>query len=98
VIRCVLQPEKEDAVGILSWIVLGLVVGVLAKWIMPGDDPGGIVLTSLLGIAGALVGGFIGSLLGLGTFTGFNLGSIALAVAGALLILWGHRRLRRGGS
>jgi uncharacterized membrane protein YeaQ/YmgE (transglycosylase-associated protein family) len=84
--------------GILSWIVMGLVVGVLAKWIMPGDDPGGIVLTAVLGIAGAFVGGFIGSLLGLGTFTGFNLGSVVLAVAGALLILWGHRRLRRGGG
>jgi uncharacterized membrane protein YeaQ/YmgE (transglycosylase-associated protein family) len=85
-------------VGILSWILMGLIVGVLAKWIMPGDDPGGIVLTAVLGIAGAFVGGLIGSLLGLGTFTGFNLGSIALAVAGALLILWGHRRLRRGGG
>jgi uncharacterized membrane protein YeaQ/YmgE (transglycosylase-associated protein family) len=84
--------------GILSWIVMGLIVGVLAKWIMPGDDPGGIVLTTVLGVAGAFVGGFIGSLLGLGTFTGFNLGSVALAVAGALLILWGHRRLRRGGG
>lgn len=84
--------------GILSWILMGLVVGVLAKWIMPGNDPGGIVLTAVLGIAGALVGGFVGSLLGLGTVTGFNLGSVALAVAGALLLLWGHRQLRRGGS
>jgi len=84
--------------GILSWILMGLIVGVLAKWIMPGDDPGGIVLTVILGIVGAFVGGFIGSLLGLGGFSGFNLGSIALAVGGALLILWGHRRLRRGGG
>jgi len=48
--------------GILSWILLGLVVGLLAKWIMPGPDPGGLVITILLGIAGAFVGGFIGSL------------------------------------
>ena len=80
--------------GILSWILMGLVVGALAKFIMPGKDPGGLVITALLGIAGAFVGGFLGSLLGLGSFTGFNLGSIVLATAGALLLLWGHRRLR----
>jgi len=81
-------------VGILSWIVLGLVVGVLAKWIMPGPDPGGIVVTILLGIGGSVVGGFLGSLLGLGGVSGFNLGSLVLAVVGALGLLWGHRRLR----
>lgn len=80
--------------GILSWIVLGLIVGVLAKWIMPGPDPGGLVMTILLGIGGAFVGGFIGSLLGLGSFTGFNLGSLALATGGAMLLLWGNRKLR----
>jgi uncharacterized membrane protein YeaQ/YmgE (transglycosylase-associated protein family) len=80
--------------GLLSWILMGLVVGVLAKWIMPGDDPGGFFMTILLGVAGAFVGGFIGSAVGLGTVTGFNLGSLALAVGGALLLLWGHRRLR----
>ena len=86
--------------GLMSWILMGLVVGILAKWIMPGRDPGGIFLTILLGIAGAFVGGFIGSFLGLGTVTGFNLGSLALAVGGALLLLWGHRQLRgrSGGS
>jgi uncharacterized membrane protein YeaQ/YmgE (transglycosylase-associated protein family) len=80
--------------GILSWILMGLVVGALAKWIMPGRDPGGIIITILLGIAGAFVGGFIGSALGLGGVTGFNIGSLALAVGGALLLLWGHRQLR----
>jgi uncharacterized membrane protein YeaQ/YmgE (transglycosylase-associated protein family) len=80
--------------GILSWIVLGLIVGILAKWIMPGPDPGGLVTTALLGIAGAFVGGFIGSQLGLGSFTGFNVGSLALATGGAVLLLWGHRKLR----
>ncbi len=80
--------------GILSWILLGLIVGVLAKWIMPGDDPGGFVLTVVLGIAGALVGGFIASALDMGTTTGFDLRSIAIATAGALLLLWGNRKLR----
>jgi uncharacterized membrane protein YeaQ/YmgE (transglycosylase-associated protein family) len=80
--------------GLLSWILMGLVVGILAKWIMPGPDPGGILMTILLGIAGAFVGGLIGSQVGLGSVSGFNLGSLALAVGGALLILWGHRKLR----
>jgi uncharacterized membrane protein YeaQ/YmgE (transglycosylase-associated protein family) len=56
--------------GILSWIAMGLLVGVVAKLIMPGKDPGGFIITILLGIAGALVGGFIGTQLGIGSFTG----------------------------
>jgi uncharacterized membrane protein YeaQ/YmgE (transglycosylase-associated protein family) len=82
--------------GLLSWLLLGLVVGVVAKWIMPGPDGGGFILTTLLGIAGAFVGGFIGSLLGLGGVEGFNIGSLALATVGALVLLWGHRQLRGG--
>lgn len=81
--------------GIISWIILGLIAGVLAKWIMPGKDPGGMIVTILIGIAGAIVGGFIASLLGLGTVTGaFSLWSIVLAVLGSLLLLWGYRQLR----
>jgi uncharacterized membrane protein YeaQ/YmgE (transglycosylase-associated protein family) len=80
--------------GILTWILLGLVVGALAKWIMPGDDPGGIVMTILLGIAGAFVGGFIATRIGLGSVSGFNLGSLAVATAGALLLLFLNRKLR----
>lgn len=80
--------------GILSWIILGLVVGALAKWLMPGPDPGGWILTILLGVAGAFVGGWIGSLLGFGTVTGFNLGSLVLATGGAVLLLAAHRKLR----
>jgi uncharacterized membrane protein YeaQ/YmgE (transglycosylase-associated protein family) len=80
--------------GILSWIVLGLVVGVLAKWIMPGPDSSGLVMTILLGAAGAFVGGWIGTQLGMGSVTGFNFGSLAIAVAGALLLLFLNRKLR----
>ena len=80
--------------GILSWILMGLVVGVLAKFIMPGDDPGGLIVTILIGIAGAFVGGFIGSLVGLGGVSGFNLGSIALAVGGALILLFVYRKVK----
>ena len=80
--------------GILSWIVLGLLVGALSKWIMPGDDPGGVFVTILIGIAGALLGGFLGSALGLGTVTGFDLRSLAIAIGGSLLLLLGYRRLK----
>ena len=79
--------------GILSWIVFGLIAGALAKWIMPGKDPGGIIVTILLGIAGAIVGGFIASLLGLGTVGGFSLESLLVAIGGALLLLFGYRQL-----
>ena len=80
--------------GILTWIVLGLLVGALAKWIMPGPDPGGLFLTMILGIAGAFVGGFLASAVGLGNVTGFNLGSLAVATGGAVLLLWLHRMMR----
>jgi uncharacterized membrane protein YeaQ/YmgE (transglycosylase-associated protein family) len=80
--------------GILSWILLGLVVGVLAKFLMPGDDPGGIFLTIVLGVVGAFVGGFLASLLGIATVGGFSFGGIAVATAGAMLLLFGHRKLK----
>lgn len=51
--------------GILSWILFGLVVGIIAKLLMPGRDPGGFIITILLGIAGALLGGFLGQAMGL---------------------------------
>jgi uncharacterized membrane protein YeaQ/YmgE (transglycosylase-associated protein family) len=81
--------------GILSWIVMGLIVGILAKLIMPGKDPGGIIITILMGIAGAFLGGYIGSFLGIGTFTGFNLVSILLAIGGAILLLILYRLIKR---
>lgn len=81
--------------GIISWIIMGLIVGALAKFIMPGKDPGGIIVTILLGIAGAFVGGFIGSGLGLGTVTGFNLGSFFLATGGAVILLNLYRMIKK---
>ena len=81
--------------GILSWIVMGLIVGLLAKFIMPGKDPGGIIITILLGVAGAFVGGFIGSFLGLGSITGFNVGSFLLAIGGAVLLLLLYRLIKK---
>jgi uncharacterized membrane protein YeaQ/YmgE (transglycosylase-associated protein family) len=79
---------------ILTWIALGLVAGLLAKWIMPGPDRGGVLITILLGIGGAMLGGFIGRALGFGSVTGFNLASLVLAVGGAALILLAYRKLR----
>jgi len=79
--------------GILSWIVFGLIAGLLAKWIMPGRDTGGIVVIILLGIGGAVVGGLIASRLGLGAVTGFNFSSVLISMCGALLLLFGYRHL-----
>ena len=81
--------------GILSWILLGLVAGILAKMIMPGKDGGGFIITIVLGIAGAFVGGWVGSFLGLGSTGGFSLGSIATATVGALLLLIIYRVVKK---
>ena len=84
--------------GIATWIVLGLVAGVLAKILMPGRDPGGIIVTIVLGVLGALIGGFIGTKLGFGNISGFDVRSLAIAVGGAILLLFLHRFLKRRGS
>jgi uncharacterized membrane protein YeaQ/YmgE (transglycosylase-associated protein family) len=82
----------------IIWIVLGLVAGILAKWIMPGRDPGGFIVTIILGIVGALVGGFISVQLGFGDVTGFNIGSIIIAVLGAILLLFIYRMIKSRSS
>ncbi|MBT3145696.1 GlsB/YeaQ/YmgE family stress response membrane protein [Neptunomonas phycophila] len=80
--------------GILSWIIMGLLAGALAKWIMPGKDPGGCIITILLGIGGGLLGGYLGTLLGMGKVDGFNLGSFALATLGAVILLFIYRKMK----
>lgn len=77
--------------GILSWIILGAIAGAIGKLIMPGDDPGGFIITIVLGIAGALVGGFIASALGFGGVNGLNIWSIVIAILGAILLLFIYR-------
>jgi uncharacterized membrane protein YeaQ/YmgE (transglycosylase-associated protein family) len=74
---------------------MGLIVGAFAKFIMPGKDPGGFIVTILLGIAGAFVGGFIASSLGIGTYSGFNLGSFLVATGGAVLLLFLYRAVKK---
>ena len=80
--------------GIFSWIIFGLIAGVLAKVLMPGRDPGGFIVTILIGIAGAVVGGFIATRMGLGDVAGFDLRSLAIAVGGAILLLFGYRQIQ----
>ena len=80
--------------GWIGWLVSGLVVGAIAKLLMPGKDPGGCIVTILLGIAGALVGGFLGRMLGLykeGEAAGF-----VMALVGALVLLVGYRLIAGG--
>jgi uncharacterized membrane protein YeaQ/YmgE (transglycosylase-associated protein family) len=78
---------------LLIWAVFGLIVGVIAKLIMPGNDPGGIVVTILIGVAGSLVGGYLGRVMGLygpGQYAGFF-----MSIIGALVLLFLYRQLTR---
>lgn len=70
--------------AIIGWIIIGAIAGALGKLIMPGDDPGGIIVTILLGIAGAFVGGFLASLIGIG---GGTIMTIIIATIGAIILL-----------
>jgi uncharacterized membrane protein YeaQ/YmgE (transglycosylase-associated protein family) len=86
--------------GIIGWIVLGLLAGAIAKAIMPGDDPGGIFVTMIIGIVGAIVGGFIASALNVGDLDEFfDIGTWLLAIGGSLLLLFLYRMVagNRGG-
>jgi uncharacterized membrane protein YeaQ/YmgE (transglycosylase-associated protein family) len=79
--------------GVLGWVLFGLVVGIVAKLLMPGRDPGGFIITTLLGIVGAVIGGFLGRSLGLygpGEPAGF-----LMATLGAVVLLFIYRMLRR---
>jgi uncharacterized membrane protein YeaQ/YmgE (transglycosylase-associated protein family) len=90
-------PLQEELMGILGWILFGLIVGALAKLVMPGRDPGGIIVTMLLGIAGAVLGGFIGRALGMygeGEAAGFLmsfLGAVALLVLYRVIVGRRHK-------
>ena len=80
--------------GILSWIVVGLIAGVIAKLLLPGRDPGGCIITMLIGIAGAILGGFlVGLFVGGNVVTGINVTTIVVAVAGAIILLLLYRLL-----
>jgi uncharacterized membrane protein YeaQ/YmgE (transglycosylase-associated protein family) len=89
--------QKEDAMLEIVWIILiGAVVGALAKFLMPGPDPGGFLLTSVLGMAGAIVATFLGRLIGL-YGPGQGAGFIA-SIVGAVLVLFGYHQMRQRGA
>ena len=81
--------------GLLSWVVFGLVTGAIARFFVPGSGIYGLVVTAVLGVVGALVGGFIGAKLGIGGIDGFDLRSIAIAVGGSIILLLGYRAMGR---
>ncbi len=81
----------KQMISILSWILFGLIVGIMAKFVMPGKDPGGLILTILLGIAGAMLGGWIGTSLGYGA-QGHSAGWI-MSILGAVVLLAAYRFL-----
>lgn len=84
--------------NIISWIVFGLIVGIIANWIDPRPARGGVLGAIVLGILGALLGGWLGSVIfGVG-ISGFNLSSFLIAVAGALILLIVGRLMGRGGT
>ena len=80
--------------GIIAWIVFGLLAGWVAKMLVPGRDPQGCIITMVIGVLGAVIGGFIGSWLGFGAVTGFNLKSFLIAVVGSILLLALYQLLR----
>jgi uncharacterized membrane protein YeaQ/YmgE (transglycosylase-associated protein family) len=77
--------------GVLGWIIFGLIVGALAKLVMPGRDPGGFLVTILLGIAGAVLGGFLGR--ALGWYGPQDVAGFFMSLLGAILLLWLYRLL-----
>jgi uncharacterized membrane protein YeaQ/YmgE (transglycosylase-associated protein family) len=83
-------------VGIISWIVVGLIAGLLARFLLPGDDHGGLILTTLIGMAGAVVGGVLIGVLGGAGATGFNVWSILVATLAAVVLLFVYRLITGG--
>jgi uncharacterized membrane protein YeaQ/YmgE (transglycosylase-associated protein family) len=77
---------------VVAWMLFGLIAGAIAKLIMPGKDPGGCLVTSAIGLLGALIGGFIGTrIFAFGPVTGFNVRSFAIAILGAIVLLLIYR-------
>ena len=76
---------------VLGWILFGLIVGAIAKLVMPGRDPGGIIVTMLIGIAGAMIGGFLGRLLGF--YGPTETAGLFMSIIGAILLLFLYRKL-----
>jgi uncharacterized membrane protein YeaQ/YmgE (transglycosylase-associated protein family) len=82
---------EEIEMGILLWIVFGLVAGSVARWIMPGPDRLGVFATMLLGVAGAVLGGFVGAAIGSSGVIAFDVRSLLTAIIGSLAVLFCYR-------
>jgi len=80
--------------GFLTWLFFGLVVGLLARFLVPGREPGGCLMTVVIGIVGAAIGGWIGTQLGWGRIDGFDLRSMGLAILGSIVLLLVLRAIR----
>lgn len=87
-----------EGAGLIAWIVLGLIAGLIAKAIMPGKDPGGCIITIIIGVVGALIGGFLSTLLGFGGLAGgLDWRNLVIATIGAIVLLAIWRMMRGGG-
>lgn len=76
-----------EMMGLFSWIVMGLLAGAIGKFLLPGKDPGGCILTIVIGVVGALLGGFVSTYLGFGGLSGFDVRSLVIATFGAVILL-----------
>jgi uncharacterized membrane protein YeaQ/YmgE (transglycosylase-associated protein family) len=83
-----LRNGRAINMGLLGWLIVGLIAGVLAKWVVPGEGPGGIIGDIIVGIVGAFIGGWVFNFFGHVGVTGINLGSIVVAFIGAVILLY----------
>jgi uncharacterized membrane protein YeaQ/YmgE (transglycosylase-associated protein family) len=98
-----LNKTEEIWMGLLTWLIFGLVAGAIAQVIVPGDDPGGrgfmgILITIVIGVVGAMIGGLIGTALGFGGVNEFDIRSLLIAVVGGVVLLFIWRAIAGGGS
>ncbi|MDE0866476.1 MAG: GlsB/YeaQ/YmgE family stress response membrane protein [Rubripirellula sp.] len=82
--------------GFLSWALFGLIAGAIARMLVPGSGAGGLIVTVVLGVVGAVVGGFLATMLGFGEIDGFDVRSFLIAIGGSVVLLAGFRMLSRG--
>jgi uncharacterized membrane protein YeaQ/YmgE (transglycosylase-associated protein family) len=92
--RAAAAGERGGIAGLISWLLIGLVIGAVAKLFMPGEDTANVFTTTLLGIGGAILGGVAATLLGLGSFAGISITGLLTAVLGAMALLLAFRGLR----
>lgn len=79
--------QLAGIMGLGSWVIMGLVAGSIAKFLVPGKDPGGCIVTPIIGVLGAVIGGFLATYLGFGGISGFDIRSLVIATLGAIVLL-----------